>query len=206
MQYDKNRYQIWALPHPLILFWILNPVMIISELILGHRLPKIMLIDKEIDAPFAERCYVPCPHCKTLNDSRIWGKGHALGHWFGFICPNCHQIIPCLWSLCSYAILAITFPLWYFPVRYLRNRWIEKEKERLAKVLECPLIQVKDVNWLLICTFLWGGFVWLTTETIPEVSCHNHKAVLTTRITYNCSAGHVIQPKTAVHRHSLSLA
>ncbi|RKU18843.1 hypothetical protein C6501_02120 [Candidatus Poribacteria bacterium] len=168
MQYDKNRYKIWALPHPLILFWILNPVMIINELILGQRLPKVTLIDKESDAPFAERGYVPCPHCETLNDGRIWAKANALGHWFGFICPNCHQIIPCLWSISSYAVLAVTYPLWYFPVRFFRDRWIEKEKTRLAKVLERPLIQAVDVNWYLIGIFFWGGLMWLVMGVIPE--------------------------------------
>ena len=104
MQYDKNRYQIEGLPRPRVLFWILNPFMMIFELILGIRLPKVTLIDKESDASLAERSYVPCPHCQTLNDDRIWAKGHALGHWFGLVCPNCHQIIPCLWNLCSYAL------------------------------------------------------------------------------------------------------
>ena len=169
MQYDKNRYQIWALPHPLVLFWILNPAAIINELILGQRLPKIMLIDEESDAPFAERSYIPCPHCETLNDGRIWGKGNALGHWFGFVCPNCHQIIPCLWSLYSYAVLAVTYPLWYFPARFFRDRWIAKEKARLATVLERPLIQANEVNWLLIGISCLGGFMWLIMGFIPEV-------------------------------------
>ena len=168
MQYDKNRYQIWTLPHPLVLFWILNPVAIINELILGQRLPKVTLIDKESDAPFAERNYIPCPHCKTLNDGRIWAKGNAFGHWFGLICPNCHQIIPCLWSIISYAVLAVTSPLWYFPARFFRDRWIEKEKARLAKVLERPLIQSVDVNWYLIGIFFWGGWMWLIMGVIPE--------------------------------------
>ncbi len=169
MQYDKNRYKIWALPNPLVLFWILNPGAVINELILGQRLPKIMLIDKESDSPLNERCYVPCPHCETLNDGRVWAKAHALGHWFGLVCPNCHQIIPCLWSLWSYVILAVTYPLWSVPARFFRDRWIEKEKERLAKVLERPLVQAKDTSWYLIWTFLWGGYMWLVMAVIPEV-------------------------------------
>ena len=171
MQYDKNRYKIYALPHPLVLFCMLNPFMFISELILGQRLPKVTLIDKESDAPLMERCYFPCPHCETLNDCRIWAKAHALGHWFGFVCPNCEQIIPCLWSLYSYVVLAVTYPLWYFPVRFFRDRWIAKEKARLAKVLERPLLQAKNVKWLLLLigTFGFGGIMWLGVVVIPEV-------------------------------------
>ena len=122
MQYDKNRFKIQAVPHPLVLQWILNPALIFNELILGQRIPKVMLIDEESDKPLMERTYIPCPHCETLNDSRLWGKRNSFGHWFGFVCPNCHQIIPCLWNIFSLAILAITFPLWYFPARFCRHR------------------------------------------------------------------------------------
>ena len=160
MQYDKNRFKIWALPHPLILFWVLCPALIFNELIFGQRLPKVMLIDKESDKPLMERTYVPCPHCETLNDQRLWAKWNGFGHWFGFVCPSCHQVIPCLWNIFSLAILAVTFPLWYFPARFFRRRWLEIEKKRLAKVLERPLIQVKFIHWLLIGVFGWGVLSW----------------------------------------------
>ncbi len=169
MQYDKNRFKIWALPHPLILFWVLCPALIFNELIFGQRLPKVMLIDKESDKPLMERTYVPCPHCETLNDQRLWAKWNGFGHWFGFVCPSCHQVIPCLWNIFSLAILAVTFPLWYFPARFFRRRWLEIEKKRLAKVLERPLIQVKFMHWLLIGTFGLGGFMWLVNEVAPQI-------------------------------------
>ncbi|MCY4553093.1 MAG: hypothetical protein OXC79_05430, partial [Candidatus Poribacteria bacterium] len=122
MQYDKNRFKIHALPHPLVLHWVLNPVIMFNELIFGQRLPKVTLIDKKSDKPQLERSYIPCPHCETLNDSRLWAKGNAFEHWFGFVCPSCHQIIPCLWNIFSLVILAITFPLRYFPERFFRRR------------------------------------------------------------------------------------
>ena len=165
MQYDKNRFTIRALPHPLILFWVLYPGVILHELILGQRLPKVMLIDKESDKPLLERTYVPCPHCETLNDRRrLWAKWDACGHWFGFVCPSCHQVIPCLWNIFSLAILAITFPLWYFPARFFRRRWLEKEKERVANALERPLIQAKPINWFFrgifdVVEHGWSGWV-----------------------------------------------
>ena len=169
IQYDKNRFKIRAIPHPLVLHWILNPVMIFNELILGQRLPKIMLIDTESDKPLIERTFIPCPHCETLNDSRLWGKGNTFGHWFGFVCPNCHQIIPCLWNIFSLAILSITFPLWYFPARFFRHRWIEKEKERLANMLERPLIQAKTVDWIFRGIVYFGGSMWLILEVLPQI-------------------------------------
>ena len=169
MQYDKNRFKIWTLPHPFVLFWVLFPGAILNELILGQRLPKVMLIDKESDKPLMERTYVPCPHCETLNDGRLWAKWNAFGHWFGLVCPSCHEIIPCLWNIFSLVVLAITVPLWYFPAWFFRRRWREKEKERLVNVLEHPLIQAKSINWLLIGTFGLGGFMWLVNEIVPQI-------------------------------------
>ena len=163
MQYDKNRFKIYTLPHPLVLHWVLNPVVMFNELIFGQRLPKVTLIDKKSDKPPLERSsYIPCPHCGTLNDSRLWAKSNAFEHWFGFVCPSCHEIIPCLWNIFSLAILAITFPLWYFPARFFRRRWLEKEKERLTKVLERPLIQAKSINWLLINVCACGVSIWVS--------------------------------------------
>ena len=157
MQYDKNRFKVWSLRHPFVLFWVLFPGIMFFELMSGLRLPKVVLVDKESD-----KLYVPCPHCETLNDKGLWAKGNAFGHWFGLVCPSCHQIIPCLWNIFSLAVLAITFPLWYFPVRFFRHRWIEKE--RLAKVLERPLIQAKSINSpliFLISAFASGVSMWV---------------------------------------------
>ena len=162
MRYDKNRFKVLSLPHPLVLFWVLFPGTMFFELILGLRLPKVVLVDKESDKP--RTTYYPCPHCETLNDRRLWANGNTFEHWFGLVCPSCHQIIPCLWNIFSLVVLAITFPLWYFPVRFFRHRWIEKEKERLAKVLERPLIQAKSINSpliFLISAFASGVSMWV---------------------------------------------
>ena len=164
MQYDKNKFKIYALPHPNVLFWVLFPVIMINELIFGVRVAKVTLIDKESDKPLMERIYIPCPHCETLNDARLWAKWNAFGHWFGFVCPSCHHVIPCLWNIFSLAVLAITFPLWYFPARFFRRRWLEIEKKRLARVLERPLIEIKFIHWLLIGTFGWGVLTWVLFE------------------------------------------
>ena len=143
--------------------------MVFCELIFGLRIPIVTLIDKESDKPLLERSYVPCPHCETLNDARLWGKGNAIGHWFGLVCPSCHQIIPCLWNIFSFAILVITFPLWYFPARFFRQRWLEKEKGKLTNILESPLIQAKTINWLLRGTFIFGGLMWLMNGVLPQM-------------------------------------
>ena len=182
MRYDKNRFKIWALPHPFSLLWVLFPAFMFNELIFGQRLPKVTLIEKESDKPPEERSYIPCPHCETLNDRRLWAtKGNAFGHWFGLVCPSCHQIIPCLWNIFSLAILAITSPLWYFPVRFFRHRWIEKEKERLAKALERPLLQATSIIDSLSIGIVSGismWVVWVIREVVRNGGEWDLKTVL----------------------------
>ncbi len=101
MDFDKEKYSIWKLPNLLLVHWIINPAVAVNELILGQRLPKITLIDKTSDAPLLERQYIPCSECNTLHDARLWSKGNAFGHWFGYVCPSCGEKIPCLWNITS---------------------------------------------------------------------------------------------------------
>jgi len=167
-EYDRAKYQVWALPHPFILHWVINPGLAFNELVLGQRIPKISVIDKTSEKPLIERTYVPCPHCKTMHDGRIWGKGNALGHWFGLVCPTCSKIIPCLWNVFSMLVLAVTSPLWFLPVKYIRPKWIEYEKLRLCRRQEIPLVEGKAVNWLLRGTFMFGGIMWIAMSVAPQ--------------------------------------
>ncbi len=183
MQYDKNRFKIYALPHLLVLFWVLFPVIMISELIFGQRLPKVTLVEKKSDKPLPEGSYIPCPHCETLNDARLWANGNAFGHWFGLVCPSCHEIIPCLWNIFSLAVLAITFPLWYLPARFFRRRWLEIEKERLARVLERPLNQAKSMHWLSIFSIAsFSGVCLWVVWVIRDVLWHGREWGLETML------------------------
>ena len=127
MNFDKDKYKVWQLPHPMVLHWVLNPGLAFNELILGQRLPKVMLVDKTSDAPLMERQYVPCPECNVLTDARVWGGSRSKGHWFGYVCPGCNGRIPCLWNLTSLVLLALTFPLGFgLRVGPRRNCWKEK--------------------------------------------------------------------------------
>lgn len=148
MKFDKEKYKIWKLPHPFLLHWIINPGLAFNELILGQRIPKVTLVDKTSNAPLMERQYIPCPHCNTLNDARLWSKSNSFGHWFGLICPNCHGKIPCLWNITSLIFLTLTFPIWIWFKAFAERRWLEREKGRFTKVLSSELPTAKKTNWL----------------------------------------------------------
>lgn len=47
MEYDKTKYKIWTWNNPVMLHWIINPGLAINELLLGQRVPKTMLIEKD---------------------------------------------------------------------------------------------------------------------------------------------------------------
>lgn len=148
MNYDKEKYKIWKLPHPMVLHWVINPGLAINELLLGQRLPKVTLIDQTSDKPLLERQYVPCPSCSTLNDARLWSKGNAFGHWFGLICPNCHKKIPTLWNITSLLVLALTFPIWIFIKIFAEKAWLEREKRKFTEVTADGLPTEKEISWV----------------------------------------------------------
>ncbi len=174
MEYDKEKYKVWKLPHPLLLHWIINPGLAINELILGQRLPKVMLIDKTSDAPLMERKYAPCPECNAINDGRLWSKGNTFGHWFGLVCPKCGGRIPCLWNITSLALLAITFPLWIWIKIYGEKRWIEIEKTRfiglqsnnlLSQSNELP--KASTTSWVKMGA-MFGGLMFCIMS-LPQI-------------------------------------
>jgi hypothetical protein len=159
MEYDKEKYKALKLPHPLLLHWILNPGLAFNELILGQRIPKITLIDKTSSAPFMERQYIPCPDCGAMNDGRLWSKSNAMGHWFGYVCPECGGRIPCLWNITSITLLAVTFPIWIWIKIFAEKRWIEKEKNRFADIRLSELPKAKTTSWVKMGA-IYGGLMF----------------------------------------------
>lgn len=131
-QYDKNKYKAYNSKHWMILHWKINPGMFINELILGQRLPKLSLVDKTSSKPLVERSYVPCPHCNTLHNSKTWSTQNntAFKNWFGLYCPNCGEIIPCIFNYISLLILALTYPIWFSFKNKWKNKWSSKQPQR----------------------------------------------------------------------------
>jgi len=116
MEYDRSKYKIQTWKNILVLHWIINPGLFINEILLGQRIPKIALIDKDKSKSLAERTYYPCPHCNTVHSSLKWAPQFKTGfrNWFGLYCDNCGKIIPCVTNLTSYLVLGLTIPFWYW--------------------------------------------------------------------------------------------
>ena len=166
-EFDEKRYEILALPRPLLLHWILNPGIALNEIILGQRIPKLMLIEKSKEK--YPRSIVPCPHCGGMHDGLLWSGRNGFGHWLGYICPTCNAIIPCLWNLTSIVILILTFPIWLLILAVWKTKWLEYEKARIEKKLEKGITKRKQTSWLIVGVFGWGTIMWVFVGIVPQL-------------------------------------
>ena len=182
MNYDKEKYKIWDWKSPMILHWIVNPGLIINELILGQTIPKVMLIEREGKKPFYQRSLVPCPHCGTLHSGLKWSSQNktAFKNWFGYYCDNCKKIIPVQRNLMSLLVLAVTFPIWGWFRKTLKQNWLDKQPDRYKNInLEIPEKKNSTKNWLKLGLF-WGLFMYITmTYIFPLI---NHEEITKTKM------------------------
>ncbi|MEL6538541.1 MAG: hypothetical protein AAFQ98_24175 [Bacteroidota bacterium] len=129
---DREKYQVWNWQHPTFIHYVLNPGLVVNELLMGQRISKVMLIDKESPRPLAERSYVPCPSCGTLHTGSVWSaqNGTAFRNWYGLYCPSCGDTIPCLRNIFSWLVIMLTYPLWFWKQEAWKAKWLEKQPER----------------------------------------------------------------------------
>ena len=148
MQNFKPEYSVWDWKRIYMLHWIINPGLAFNELILGQRMPKIVLIKKESAKPLPEKSFVPCPHCGNIHSSLEWSSQNktGLGNWFGLYCNRCEKVIPCLRNITSLLIIAITFPIWIWFIKAWKKKWLAKQKEKFSKPLK--LSPPEYIIWL----------------------------------------------------------
>ena len=150
-------------PNWMIVHWVLNPGLAFNEVVLGQRLPKLMLTCQSCPGPLLERQFVPCPHCGTVHDGLRWAGRHGFGNWLGMVCPECKKRIPCLWNLTSLVVLALLSPLWYVPYRYyFRDRPTSPPPSRP------DLPTTKTVKWWKMGLF-YGSVMWASTSLMSAI-------------------------------------
>lgn len=163
MNLDRTKYKVWTWKNPLMLHWIINPGLAFNELVLGQKVPKVTLIEKN-NKPLAERTFIPCPHCGTIHSGLKWTPQNktAFGNWFGLYCDHCKKIIPCLTNLTSYILLALTFPIWVWFKKSWKQKWLETQEEKFSKPLN---LTIPQYNWTTQ-GLKWGLFMYLFMEII----------------------------------------
>ena len=168
MDYDKQKYKIWIWKSPVNLHWMINPGLVINEFLLGQVIPKTMLIEKEGGKPFYQRALIPCPHCKILHSGLKWSiyNKTAFKNWYGYYCDNCGGIIPPQRNLTSLLILSISFPIWGWFRKSLKEKWLIKQPDRYKNIkLEIPKKKNTTKSWLR-SGLLWGLFMFVSMTLI----------------------------------------
>jgi len=162
MNFDKKKYQVWTWKNLFILHWIVNPGLAFNELILGQRVPKIILVEKNSRKSLGERSYVPCPHCEILHSGLKWTPQNntAFKNWFGLYCDNCGKIIPCVRNLTSFILLVLTFPIWYWFKDQWKEKWLNKQKENFSKPL--ALTQPVYKWWYIGLSYALFMFIFMS--------------------------------------------
>ncbi len=164
MDNQTNRYKTITWKNWMMLHYIINPGLAINELILGQRVPAVMLEDNDKSLSRLERTKIPCPHCDSLHDSRVWSSHNrtAFRNWFGLYCPNCGGIIPCLRNSLSALILLLAYPVWGWWKDDLKAAWLRKQPERFNDLdLERLPNPYEGKGWIKQ-GMLWGLFMFVS--------------------------------------------
>src|SRR5262249_16446370 len=91
----------WDVRNPVVLHWVLNPGLAVNELLLGQRIPKVMLL--------CRKCLtsaVRCEACRWLIPQEGFGE-RALGNWAGYGCAECESRIPMLRNLLAGMVVGL---------------------------------------------------------------------------------------------------
>ncbi len=162
MEYDKSKFKIRNWKSAEMLHWIINPGLVFNEIILGQRLPKVMLIEKKSSKTLQEKTKIPCPHCGTLHSGLKWStKNNAFKNWFGLYCDNCGKTIPCLTNLTTFLLLGLTFPVWIWFKDKWKMTWLKKQPERYQNMdLKNVQNPYEEYGWIKLGLF-WGLFMYI---------------------------------------------
>ena len=168
---DPERYEVWNWKHWAFFHWIINPGVVVGELLFGQRVPKVMLIDKQSGKTLTDSTLVPCPHCGTIHDGRTWSAENktAYKNWHGLYCPNCGGIIPCLENATSAIIKAILFPFTYLFAAGAQSRWLSKQPTRYENI-KFTETDLKKVPWFKMGLIFGAAMYVIMTLLLPLIT------------------------------------
>ena len=147
---------IMAFPDPLIIHWLVNPGLVINELVLGQCVPR-QTFCNSCPPPKMANAYLGCLRCGTYHSGSLWSNRRAFGQWLGYACPNCGAQIPRLWNLWSLAIIGLLAPLWWWPVRRYRGVWLEWQRQRLLGAEPVDVhARLAQFRWFRFGVLYWG--------------------------------------------------
>ncbi|MEO1039496.1 MAG: hypothetical protein AAFX09_08110 [Pseudomonadota bacterium] len=152
MEYDRDRFTVWKLPHWALVHWVVNPGLAINELIFGQRIPKVTLVERNPDKALNDRQFAPCPSCGAINDGRVYGAS-AFGNYAGLACIECGEKIPTLKNALTWLLLMVTWPVWKPLERRYGPAMLARQHERLKAVQAEGLPEKTKVSGLSMGLF-----------------------------------------------------
>ena len=109
---NDRKYDVKKFPNVGYVFWLLNPILSINELVLGQRIPKETLVELDVERTSPPKEYVECKACGQLTDLDLWPRaGVKFRNWFGLACPTCGSKLPTCLNLWSRLLLLAFFPI-----------------------------------------------------------------------------------------------
>jgi hypothetical protein len=168
---DNTKYEIWNWKNLVMLHWIINPGVSISEF-LGVTIPKIMLVEKDKTKSLIERTWIPCPHCDTLHPGIKWSQQNSTHkkNWYGYHCNTCLETIPPLRNWFSAIVFGALKPF----NKTNRERWKKAQPSRFENIT--TVLETKKINFKkgLMLSLFFGSFMfvfmvafnWLLGETV----------------------------------------
>ncbi len=171
-QCGGNACKLQTLPHLVLIHWLLNPGLVINEILLGQRIPRTSYTCIKCDRDLVLRQYYQCSQCGAFLSATLWARGNALGHWFGLFCPDCGGRIPTLLNVFSCIAVGITVPAWWPLWRLVRRRWIRWERKRaIHQRCSGRSARLPIRRWALWGMLAWGVPMWLAMNLLlPTLS------------------------------------
>lgn len=139
-------------------------------MILGQRIPKITLVERDSSLPLENRTKVPCPHCGELHPQAKWATQDLCNkNWFGLYCDACGNLIPCHTNLTHFVLRTLTAPLWIGFVSKWKREWLAKQPARYASLaLEDTSLHNRSIDWTAK-GLSWGFFMFLSMNILFPV-------------------------------------
>lgn len=148
--------------------WIFNPGILINDLILGQRIPKIIFRNETASEENDDSALsFLCPSCGEMHPADYWTGKREFGNWFGLYCPNCGGIIPCRNNLYSAILRALSMPVWFWFRKELKQSWVNIQKQKMNST--DTFHKHKRFNIWSIYGFSFGGFMYLLSFIISPL-------------------------------------
>lgn len=125
----SDRHTRWTWRTGVVLHWLVNPGLIINEILLGQRVPATIAFCESCDLPQVKRQYVQCTGCGMWHPGGLWSGRLSFGNWFGLVCPDCGATIPSFRNVPALLVTILTAPIWW------PASWILRERHRCQRLL-----------------------------------------------------------------------